>query len=153
MTDALIEINLALLNENPEVQLQKASHDCVRIVFRNRYWHFWPIARCWIECNHNNTHIGVMHYGSVAAFNEKEIVRKPELPRNHQKKWETSDLRVLSALAQANVTISEASDILGRSEWSVAAKLASENGKSLDCLLYTSPSPRDRQKSRMPSSA
>ena len=26
-------------------------------------------------------------------------------------------------------------------------------GKSMDCLLYTSPSPRDRQKSRMPSSA
>ena len=26
-------------------------------------------------------------------------------------------------------------------------------GKSLLCLLYTSPSPRDRQKSRMPSSA
>ena len=25
--------------------------------------------------------------------------------------------------------------------------------KSLGCLLYTSPSPRDRQKSRMPSSA
>ena len=24
---------------------------------------------------------------------------------------------------------------------------------SIDCLLYTSPSPRDRQKSRMPSSA
>ena len=26
-------------------------------------------------------------------------------------------------------------------------------GKVMDCLLYTSPSPRDRQKSRMPSSA
>ena len=26
-------------------------------------------------------------------------------------------------------------------------------GKGGDCLLYTSPSPRDRQKSRMPSSA
>ena len=26
-------------------------------------------------------------------------------------------------------------------------------GLSKDCLLYTSPSPRDRQKSRMPSSA
>ena len=26
-------------------------------------------------------------------------------------------------------------------------------GDSLACLLYTSPSPRDRQKSRMPSSA
>ena len=28
-----------------------------------------------------------------------------------------------------------------------------EDGKLQDCLLYTSPSPRDRQKSRMPSSA
>ena len=28
-----------------------------------------------------------------------------------------------------------------------------EQGKTSDCLLYTSPSPRDRQKSRMPSSA
>ena len=27
------------------------------------------------------------------------------------------------------------------------------SGKAIDCLLYTSPSPRDRQKSRMPSSA
>ena len=27
------------------------------------------------------------------------------------------------------------------------------NKKTMDCLLYTSPSPRDRQKSRMPSSA
>ena len=27
------------------------------------------------------------------------------------------------------------------------------NSKYIDCLLYTSPSPRDRQKSRMPSSA
>ena len=26
-------------------------------------------------------------------------------------------------------------------------------GERVDCLLYTSPSPRDRQKSRMPSSA
>ena len=29
----------------------------------------------------------------------------------------------------------------------------SGSGKSTICLLYTSPSPRDRQKSRMPSSA
>ena len=28
-----------------------------------------------------------------------------------------------------------------------------KNGMGKDCLLYTSPSPRDRQKSRMPSSA
>ena len=31
--------------------------------------------------------------------------------------------------------------------------LAEQNKKPLICLLYTSPSPRDRQKSRMPSSA
>ena len=31
--------------------------------------------------------------------------------------------------------------------------LAERAGRVLNCLLYTSPSPRDRQKSRMPSSA
>ena len=34
-----------------------------------------------------------------------------------------------------------------------AARIAALRTKSIDCLLYTSPSPRDRQKSRMPSSA
>ena len=29
----------------------------------------------------------------------------------------------------------------------------SQDGEVVSCLLYTSPSPRDRQKSRMPSSA
>ena len=32
-------------------------------------------------------------------------------------------------------------------------KFTNENEQTLSCLLYTSPSPRDRQKSRMPSSA
>ena len=32
-------------------------------------------------------------------------------------------------------------------------KAAKKRSKSYCCLLYTSPSPRDRQKSRMPSSA
>ena len=31
--------------------------------------------------------------------------------------------------------------------------IIAEKGNMYDCLLYTSPSPRDRQKSRMPSSA
>ena len=35
----------------------------------------------------------------------------------------------------------------------VKAMQQQEKGQSPDCLLYTSPSPRDRQKSRMPSSA
>ena len=33
------------------------------------------------------------------------------------------------------------------------AFLLARRGKIVACLLYTSPSPRDRQKSRMPSSA
>ena len=36
---------------------------------------------------------------------------------------------------------------------SAALLLNVEKDNSVDCLLYTSPSPRDRQKSRMPSSA
>ena len=32
-------------------------------------------------------------------------------------------------------------------------KVVTLSGQSSNCLLYTSPSPRDRQKSRMPSSA
>ena len=38
----------------------------------------------------------------------------------------------------------------------IISKVAKESSKELiikTCLLYTSPSPRDRQKSRMPSSA
>ena len=31
--------------------------------------------------------------------------------------------------------------------------IRTESSEPIDCLLYTSPSPRDRQKSRMPSSA
>ena len=34
-----------------------------------------------------------------------------------------------------------------------AYNLATTQGQGIGCLLYTSPSPRDRQKSRMPSSA
>ena len=33
------------------------------------------------------------------------------------------------------------------------ARYLSEKAQGMVCLLYTSPSPRDRQKSRMPSSA
>ena len=37
--------------------------------------------------------------------------------------------------------------VMGLDDWTV------DGGISRVCLLYTSPSPRDRQKSRMPSSA
>ena len=50
-------------------------------------------------------------------------------------------------------------DIFGESDSIVAAvkvtrgSIFDRNNLSIICLLYTSPSPRDRQKSRMPSSA
>ena len=43
--------------------------------------------------------------------------------------------------------------INGTAVASTAAELNKLNTASVTCLLYTSPSPRDRQKSRMPSSA
>ena len=41
---------------------------------------------------------------------------------------------------------------LAHQEW-LKKNFSNVEGHTLDCLLYTSPSPRDRQKSRMPSSA
>ena len=46
--------------------------------------------------------------------------------------------------------------LTGRNKRSLALNIASEEGRSVlleFCLLYTSPSPRDRTRSRMPSSA
>ena len=42
---------------------------------------------------------------------------------------------------------------IGEELMSKQDKMLAGKYKSADCLLYTSPSPRDRQKSRMPSSA
>ena len=42
---------------------------------------------------------------------------------------------------------------LDKEAGSYQAELVTDNGWNETCLLYTSPSPRDRQKSRMPSSA
>ena len=38
-------------------------------------------------------------------------------------------------------------------EWELHCRGALNNGVTKDCLLYTSPSPRDKRQSRMPSSA
>ena len=46
-----------------------------------------------------------------------------------------------------------ASVLAGRDDYKVTDGEVIYMGQNLLCLLYTSPSPRDRQKSRMPSSA
>ena len=50
------------------------------------------------------------------------------------------------------VGIGEHSDVMSAIETEITA-IAQAHEKIEVCLLYTSPSPRDRQKSRMPSSA
>ena len=61
---------------------------------------------------------------------------KPEAPLKH---------RLDVAQKKLQMQISK----LGETE----QKLKQKDSMFMDCLLYTSPSPRDRQKSRMPSSA
>ena len=62
-----------------------------------------------------------------------------ELPE-HDETYELH--RLLGALLSRELTIDEKLDIIGN-----------EYDIPLDCLLYTSPSPRDAHESRMPSSA
>ena len=74
----------------------------------------------------------------------------PQSPQNKmQAEWDVTDFGALmGAMAQSDGD-------KGLSELIKSADMRSEAGQTLlrTCLLYTSPSPRDRQKSRMPSSA
>ena len=60
-------------------------------------------------------------------------------------------------LGQIEVAGSRQADVAEKSTtvWRISAEDIERRGARTldDCLLYTSPSPRDRQKSRMPSSA
>ena len=58
----------------------------------------------------------------------------------------------LPAVAQAGYK-AVAYDVRGYGESDKPYEIEAYTMKNMTCLLYTSPSPRDRQKSRMPSSA
>ena len=58
------------------------------------------------------------------------------------------DIKAIKAAEEHGIT----GAVIGRSLYEGTIKLE-EAQQWVDCLLYTSPSPRDRQKSRMPSSA
>src|SRR5665213_1285851 len=65
---------------------------------------------------------------------------------------------VHQALACPNVEIAALADVYSKRlddarNLIPGAAAYNDHRRLLDCLLYTSPSPRDRQKSRMPSSA
>ena len=82
----------------------------------------------------------------------KSVDRIPPMPRiqaldpkNSEQSWESAS-QLLAALNGAR---------LGAWYWDIErGQISWSRGtQALFCLLYTSPSPRDRQKSRMPSSA
>ena len=61
---------------------------------------------------------------------------------------EQASQKVTTSAAEATDTIKSASNVV-----KTAAKSTAKTTQSGVCLLYTSPSPRDRTRSRMPSSA
>ena len=60
---------------------------------------------------------------------------------------------VLAAMRLVKFLPQKAAKIVSKVLDSAVANAENNLGLDIDCLLYTSPSPRDRQKSRMPSSA
>ena len=62
-------------------------------------------------------------------------------------------LTALLLLMLAKPSLSLAGLALGLHHGGVMGRVLIDDIRSTGCLLYTSPSPRDRQKSRMPSSA
>ena len=72
------------------------------------------------------------------------------------KKWQTCLLGVGSICCLAACSAKNMSDEATMKEQTKTEQVSSQTatkGQAVACLLYTSPSPRDRQKSRMPSSA
>ena len=59
--------------------------------------------------------------------------------------------RILTMAELVRVAVKDATAALIGADLTTAERVISDDSKV--CLLYTSPSPRDRQKSRMPSSA
>ena len=76
------------------------------------------------------------------------------LPRR-SKEEDVTDVAELGAASRSRKTNLTKEDVATEPLMVTMAKFKSVNfpGDTRPCLLYTSPSPRDRQKSRMPSSA
>ena len=82
----------------------------------------------------------------VSEFLEKEI--KTNLPDHLAFKTKIA-INVLNIVKREQ----QNEEILSKESKEILLNLFKDPNKANICLLYTSPSPRDRQKSRMPSSA
>ena len=88
---------------------------------------------------------------NVYSFLEKHV---QEFPNRSILKWSTrADVEACAKNPGSPLNFSELSVAQLYGAVNKAAFGLSQLGIGKGCLLYTSPSPRDRQKSRMPSSA
>ena len=95
------------------------------------------------------------HFSTTAppvALHQTRVARTIELPRRFDVH---ADLDVHAMFNEAGTTLLIDGSNVAFADMSSLQSLvdARLTALGLDCLLYTSPSPRDRQKSRMPSSA
>ena len=71
----------------------------------------------------------------------------------HLEAVSTTNLDSISCMVRRSARLFNKNKTLNAKDSTANVSLSNDSGVSLACLLYTSPSPRDRQKSRMPSSA
>ena len=83
-----------------------------------------------------------------------QMAKKLDVVTKRNKQVEKENARILAArdeMVSSTVQTEPDAQLLAAREDAAKAEAAAAEAKA--CLLYTSPSPRDRQKSRMPSSA
>ena len=132
MTEETLKSSLRVLTDNQDIQVIELSNDTYLIESQNQNWLLWPLSRRWAACDQTGTQLGELHFGSIAAFNNKEIKKLPGIPENHQKKWTIEELKTLATLVDANFTVTDTCSIMKRTEWSIVSKLSDEYGVSLD---------------------
>ena len=84
----------------------------------------------------------------IAAFNVENLFDRAKAFNEDQTEVSQNVFRLVG---EFNALIEE--DVYTEDHKNSFLKIMKELGVLKSCLLYTSPSPRDRQKSRMPSSA
>ena len=101
------------------------------------------------------TRKAIRHYESIG------LLASPKRQGNYRI-YDEHDVTVINMIRRAQqlgFTLSELKEVVSKKSadkklpLDLVSTLIDNKSQDLACLLYTSPSPRDRQKSRMPSSA
>ena len=102
-------------------------------------------------------HYETLEVSTSASFETVERVFRYLAKRYHPDAAEHGDIQKFAQIAEAYEVVGSPErrasfDLELNKQKAVEVEL-DKGAASIGCLLYTSPSPRDRQKSRMPSSA